>query len=371
MQKVFRESDLSDLNKFFSKKKFQNIFLVRGGLSYELSGAKEFIEKTFSISDSYSGFNINPQLEDLKKGIEQFKKSDYDCIIAIGGGSAIDMAKLISVFSHQEGDIEDVLNGKNAINDKKTPLLAMPTTAGTGAETTEFSVLYVDKKKYSVASKTMLPDYVYLSHQFSMTANSYLTACTGADAFCQAIESVWSINSTSESEEYAFKAVELIWRNLQNAVLNNNSEAKRLMQEASYLAGKAINMTKTTAPHAISYAFTSYYQIPHGHAVSISLPYFFEFNIYVTHNDCTDARGSSAVLERLNKLLVILNLNKGNVKEELNQFFKSIGLDTNISTLINNFNAHLIIDNVNIERLKNNPRMIKKGDIETFLVNNQ
>lgn len=367
MQKVFRDSNLSKLNIFFSKKNFQNIFLVKGGSSYVLSGAKEFMENTFSVSGSYSGFNINPQLEDLKKGIERFKKSNYDCIIAIGGGSVLDMAKLISVFAHQDGSIEDILSGKSTINDKKTPLLAIPTTAGTGAETTEFSVLYVDKKKYSVVSNTMLPNYVYLSHQFSLTASSYLTACTGADAFCQAIESVWSIHSSSESEKYAIKAVELIWNNLQEAVLNNTIDAKKNMQEASYLAGKAINITKTTAPHAISYAFTSYYNIPHGHAVSISLPYFFEFNGQITNKDCLDKRGSSAVLERLNKLFLIMNLNKTNVKEELISFFKSIGINTDISTLINSFDGRLIVDNVNIERLKNNPRRIRKSDIEAFI----
>ena len=369
MQKIYRD-DIGEFKHLLSEKKFQNIFLVRGGSSYELSGAKEFIEGTFNISAYFSGFDINPQLKDLEKGIEIFKKGNFDCIIAIGGGSAIDMAKLISVFAHQENSIDIILTDNKKINNNKTPLLAIPTTAGTGAEATAFSVLYVDKIKYSVASNTMLPDYVYLSHQFSLSANAYLTACTGADAFCQAIESVWSIHSTTESEKYATEAIELIWGNLQAAVTNNDVDAKRLMQEASFLAGKAINIAKTTAPHAISYAFTSYYQVPHGHAVSISLPYYFEFNCNINKHNCIDKRGSSAVLERLERLLHIMNLNKNNVKNELSLFFARIGINTFIPTLINNFDAQLIINNVNIERLKNNPRRINKEDIREFLIVN-
>ncbi len=366
MQEIF-SANKAELISLFSENKFQNIFLVRGGSSYELSGAKNFIEEVFNTSAHYSGFDMNPQLKDLEKGIEIFKKGHFDCIIAIGGGSVIDMAKLISVFVHQENSIEAILTDNKKINNKKTPLLAIPTTAGTGAEATAFSVLYVDKKKYSVASDTMLPNYVYLSHQFSLSANSYLTACTGADAFCQAIESVWSVHSTPESEKYAYKAVNLIWGNLHAAVTSNNIDAKKAMQEASFLAGKAINISKTTAPHAISYAFTSYYHIPHGHAVSISLAYFFEFNCNITNSDCLDKRGSSAVLKRLEELLKIMDLNKNNVKNKLISFFTSIGINTNISTLINSFDARLIIDNVNIERLKNNPRRISEGDIRGFL----
>ena len=367
MQKVFRDNNISDLTQVITTKKFKNIFLVRIRNSYEPSGAKKFIENNFNVSMSFYNFNTNPQLDDLTKGINLFKESNYDCIIAIGGGSTIDMAKLISVFAHQENCIESYLSGENTINNQKTPLIAIPTTAGTGAETTAFSVLYVDKTKYSVASKTMLPDYVYLSHRFSLSANSYLTACTGADAFCQAIESVWSVNSTPESEKYAYKTVHLIWNNLKDAVIHNSADAKRIIQEAAFLAGKAINISKTSAPHAISYAFTSYYHIPHGHAVSISLPYFFEFNCNISNDDCIDKRGSNAVIEKLNKLLQIIRLDKTNVKQELTSFFAFIGIETNISVLINNFDTSLIIDNVNIQRLKNNPREIKHDDLLDFV----
>lgn len=369
-QKIYRQEQLADLKQFTGNYNSEKIFLIRDENSYKNSGAKEFIENKLNISipETFSDFKLNPQLGDLKKGISLFKAGDYDLIIAIGGGSVLDMAKLISVMAHQDKSIEDIVQGKASLINLKTPLLSIPTTAGTGAEATSFAVLYINKVKYSVGSKSILPDYVYLSSEFTSSANSYLTACTGLDAFCQAIEAVWSVNSNPESEKYALEAVSLIWNNLQTAVLENDIKAKSIMQEAAFLAGKAINITKTTAPHAVSYAFTSYYNIPHGHAVALSLPFFFEYNYNVTDDDCNDKRGSESVKSRINKILKILDLDIKNIKPELITFFDSIHININISTLISDFDSEIIINNVNLERLKNNPRQLSKNTVADFLL---
>ena len=365
-QEIYRNKNLAEFKKFIGKYNQEKIFLVVDKSAYNISGAEDFIKNNLNVDVAFSDFNPNPQINDLKKGISIFNNGNYDLILAIGGGSVLDMAKLISIFAHQDNDIESVLKNQKLINNTKTPLLAIPTTSGTGAEATAFAVLYVDKVKYSVASKSIIPNYVYLSPEFTYSANSYLTACTGLDAFCQAIESVWSVNSTSESEAYAFEAVNLVWRNLYNAVNKNDKEAKSLMQEAAFLAGKAINIAKTTAPHAMSYAFTSYYKIPHGHAVALSLAYFFDYNCGISDADCIDKRGSEIVKSRINKLLKIINADAQNINSELVSFFDSIGINTNIQTLIKDFNSDIIINNVNIERLKNNPREINEKVIDDF-----
>ena len=340
-QEVFDENKFSELKTYIDSFDKNNIFIVADSSSYEVSGAKDFIESRIGLLEVpvFSNFNPNPQIEDLKKGIALFKAKKNDLIIAIGGGSVLDMAKLISIMAHQTNSLEAITKGEAAINGLKTELLAIPTTAGTGAEATAFSVLYINKKKYSVASKSILPDKVYLSSDFSMSAPPYLTASTGLDAFSQAIESVWSVNSNNESEKYGLKAIELVWQNLKKAVNENDKIAKQKMQEAAFLAGKAINITKTTAPHALSYGFTSYYNIPHGHAVSLSLPYFLEFNYVVTNSNCTDSRGADEVKNRINKILQILDSDISKVTEDLNNFFESIGINIKISSLINNFDA--------------------------------
>jgi len=368
-QILYRQGQYSDLKKFTETYSSENIFLVRGKSSYLNSGAKKFIENDLNLNDPVSFFNFenNPRIEDLKIGISLFKEGDYKLIIAIGGGSVLDMAKLISVMAHQDERIEDIVKKNTPLNKMKTPLLSVPATAGTGAEATSFAVLYIDKVKYSFADELVLPDYVYLTSEFSLSANPYLTACTGLDAFCQAVESIWSINSNEVSEKFAFEAVRIIWENLFSSVINDDKNAKIKMQEAAFLAGKAINITKTTASHAVSYAFSTYYDIPHGHAVALSLPFFFEFNSKVTDANCNDKRGSDAVKERLKKIMEILEMNSGNVKEGLTTFFKTLNINIDILSLIPDFNSEIIFKNINLERLKNNPAKVTENTISNFL----
>jgi len=368
-QILFQENQFEDLQHLIQENNFSNIFLVRGDKSFKDSGADSFIEKLVSSKRivSFLDFDTNPQLNDLIRGVELFRKSSFDLIIAIGGGSVLDMAKLISVFAHQKGAFDDIIRNNRIEANAKTPLLAIPTTAGTGAEATHFAVVYIDKSKYSVANSNILPDYVFLSSEFSASAQSYLTACTGLDAFSQAIESVWSVNSNSISEEFALKAIDLIWNNLANAANSNDKASKYVMQNAAYLAGKAINITKTTAPHAISYSFTSYYNIPHGHAVSLSLPFFMKYNYYVSELDCMDERGVDSIRDRMDKIMSIFNCNINTVEFELVKFFRALGIEINISKLISNLDKDLIVSNINTERLNNNPRKVTKRIINLFL----
>jgi alcohol dehydrogenase class IV len=368
-QKVLETKQFDALKKIVVKVDASKVFLLRGGKSFQKSGAEEFIRKLLPDQrfTSFFEFEPNPQLEDLKKGVALFNSGNFELIIAIGGGSVLDMAKLISVFAHQETDFEEIIQGKAKLTANKTPVLTIPTTAGSGAEATRFAVVYIGKQKYSVYHELMLPDTVYLDPAFLTTASPYLTACAGLDAFCQAIESVWSVNANDESQNYALEAISLIWRNLKKAVLENDAAAKGHMQQASYLAGKAINITKTTAPHALSYAFTSYYGIPHGHAVALSLPFFMEYNYQLNENNCTDPRGVDAVKGRIDKMLDLLGLHISEVKSALAHFFEILGVNTRIWTLIKNFDPNIIIDNVNVERLSNNPRQVSKTDIAGFL----
>jgi alcohol dehydrogenase class IV len=368
-QQVFRKHDIAELKNIVNKTDAQHIFLVRDKKSYFSSGADVFIKQLLEKNEqlkAFDDFEPNPQLSHVKKAVALFKKGTFELIIAIGGGSTLDMAKLISIFAHQEENFEDLIKSKNQLKEIKTPVLAIPTTSGSGAEATQFAVLYIDKTKYSVEHTLILPDYVYLSSEFSGSAKPYLTACTGLDAFCQAVESIWSIHSNAKSETFALKAALLVWDNLPKAVFSNDKTARENMQEAAYLAGKAINITKTTVSHALSYAFTSYYNIPHGHAVALSLPFFLKYNYEVTPYDCVDNRGPEAVKERIRCLLSSLNLSIDEAPEAFKNFFNAIEININISTLIKEFNPSLIAQNVNLQRLGNNPRKITSKVITAF-----
>jgi len=368
-QTVFFSEEIDNMKTALKDSFLGNIFLVRGKSSFENSGAESFIKQNFDNRrvDSFYDFNPNPQITDLKKGIELFNRKKYQIIIAIGGGSVLDMAKLISVFAHQPDDIEDYILNNSRFTNISTPLLAIPTTAGSGAEATHFSVLYIDKDKYSVANDSLLPNYVYIASEFSERANSYLTACTGIDAFSQAIESVWSVNCTIGSKNYALEAIKKIWDNLFKSVHQKDKNSMEQLSIASHLSGKAINITKTTAPHAFSYAFTSYYNIPHGHAVALSLPFFFKYNANISDKDCIDKSGVDNVKVRINDILDILGIQSSEIESVLINFIESLGLNLNIEELIPDFNPSILIDNINIERLSNNPRKVTDKTISDFL----
>ena len=202
----------------------------------------------------FSDYSSNPRLEDVKAGVKALRGNNCDCIVAIGGGSSIDTAKCIKFYSHVD-----------------LPLMAVPTTSGTGSEATHFAVIYKNGKKHSIADERLMPDYVILQPQLLKTLPAYQRKCTMLDALCQAIESWWSRMATPESIEYSKTAIKLLLDNM-DSYLKNEDEGNNNMLRASNLAGKAINITTTTAPHAMSYKLTSLYGLPHGHAVALCLP---------------------------------------------------------------------------------------------------
>ncbi len=359
------------LEKILSKNEPQNIFLVSAKNSFISSGAKKVIFNKLQHINTYHFFDFSPniKLEELEKAIQIFQKGNYDLIIAVGGGSVIDMAKLINIFSCQREPIEKYLNSNAKISIKPLPLIAIPTTSGSGSEATHFAVLYKDKTKFSVAHQYILPDIAIVDPQFTMNLPSNITAETGADALCQAIESYWSIYSTDESLKYAKEAIQLIRKSLYQAVTNPNKEARENMALASHLAGKAINITKTTAPHAISYPFTSYYGINHGHAVALTLGAILVYNYDVTENDIQDTRGTVFVKNRISDICDMFECKTVHeCQHAINNLLNNIGIELSLNKLNVN-NIEIIVNNVNTERLINNPRIITKEKLRKMLLN--
>lgn len=315
------------------------ILLVTGKKSFETSGAQEFILNNIpseAIVLRYSDFENNPNITDLLKGIKTANDFNPSVIIAIGGGSVIDMGKLIRFFYTHSGEI---LTGPYVTTRIGIPLIAIPTTAGTGCEATHFAVLYDDqKKKHSIANNAILPDCAIINPVLTYNQTPYLTACSGFDALAQAIEAYWNKNATTKSDEYAQKAINLIYDTLPKVVANPTPDLRDRMAEGAYWAGKAINITKTTAPHAFSYPFTAFYGIPHGHAVAIVFPYIADFNL-------KKIKQSNFKIEKIKELFGL------EIVRNLQYYCKSIGLHM----LHNQYDMGLLKNGINIDRLKNNP----------------
>lgn len=366
------ENKIQELLTLLNQYSARNIFLVTGKNSYQSSGVKDILKnllKGFKVTRFFD-FENNPEITDVKKGIDIFKGRQYDIVIAVGGGSVIDMSKLINILSQQEGKCEDLILRESEIFKKGKPLICIPTTAGSGSEATHFAAVYINNKKYSLTHSFILPDIAIVDPRFTYNLPKYITASTGLDALSQAIESYWNVTSTTESKLYSKKAIKTIIKYLPEVVKNNSKKARFKMSMAAYFAGKAINITKTTAPHAVSYPFTSFFNIAHGHAVALTLPYFLEFNYYVNENDAIDKRGSQYVRNTLIEVCNLMGFDSiEKTKKGLIDFIEESGLTLNLKTLgiRNNNDINLILDNVDAERIQNNPRLVKIENIRDFI----
>jgi len=344
------------------------LFLVVDKPAWLASGAKEILEPLFlqTATNWFTDFELNPKLEDVERGIETYRKCQPDLVIALGGGTAIDLAKLIGSLAAQTASARDIATNRASIEAPGKPLMAIPTTAGTGSEATHFAVVYVDGDKYSVAHPSLLPRYAVVDSRLTTSLPKRITAATGLDAFCQAIESMWSVAATEESMRYATEAARLAFGNLVTATNSPTPEARKAMSSASHLAGKAINITKTTASHALSYALTSQQGVPHGMAVALTLAPMLAFNAEVNDEDCNDPRGAVAVRDRISLILDILGAdNIDDARASITNLLLQIDCPVKFEAVgVKTFDElKCIVDSVNAERLSNNPRRASQNQL--------
>lgn len=283
----------------------------------------------------YTRIEPNPKYEEVQAALNELREVSIDCIVAVGGGSVIDFAKAFRYLS------------KRAI-----PLTAVPTTAGTGSEATQFAVIYKDGAKQSIDDPSLLPETVILDSSLSEAAPRALKASCAMDAYCQAIESWWARRATDESRGYALRALELCRSCLVDAVNTRDAVANEQMLLGAHLAGKAINISRTTAAHALSYKLTSGYGIPHGHAVALCMPKLFRLNV-----------GS---IEDLGPLLTALGTSVDQFESHFRHLMRSVGLETDLRAL-GVPDPALIVDAVNPQRLANNPRKLSRAEMMQLL----
>jgi alcohol dehydrogenase class IV len=318
----------------------------------------------------HCGFSQNPKLDELTPAVDAFRAGAFDVVVAIGGGSVIDTAKLINVFAHHEDSTAELITSASVIARRGVPLIAVPTTAGSGSEATHFAVVYRGHVKYSIASPCLLPDVAIVDPALTFSLPPRLTAITAMDAFAQAIESYWCVHSTEESKRYAHRAIALVLEHVRDSVACPAPRVRRAMSKAAYLAGRAINITKTTAAHALSYPLTSYFGIPHGHAACLTLGQLLLFNSNVTDRDVIDPRGVSyvhGVVKDLVDMMGCADPRQG--CQAIESLIDAVGLQTRLRALgiRRNDAVNLVVNNVNVERLVNNPRALNHDALTTVV----
>jgi len=281
-KKVFLTSD-PDLVKFGIVKKVSDI-LENAGIEYSL----------------YTDIKANPTIENVQHGVEEFKASGADCIVAVGGGSAMDTSKAIGIIITNP-EFEDVrsLEGLSPTKNPCVPIIAVPTTAGTAAEVTiNYVITDVEKKrKFVCVDAHDIPVVAVVDPDMMNSMPAALTAATGMDALTHAIEGYITKGAWELSDMFHIKAIEIIGRSLRGAVANT-AEGREGMALGQYVAGMGFSNVGLGVDHSMAHTLSAYYDTPHGKACAILLPTIMAFNADYTgekYKDIAIAMGVEGV----------------------------------------------------------------------------
>ncbi|WP_040976660.1 iron-containing alcohol dehydrogenase [Necropsobacter massiliensis] len=306
-----------------------------------------------------------PPLKKVNQIYQTAKQFNAEMLIGIGGGSAMDTAKLVAILLNNDVELQDIVDGKTRFINRGIPTLMVPTTSGTGSEATPNSIVLIPERelKVGVVDEKMLPNCVILDPTMTVGLPPHITANTGIDALCHAVECYISKKASPFSDTFALKAVELIGRSIRTAYRNGkNLQAREDMLLGSYFGGASIATSSTVAIHALSYPLGGKYHIPHGLSNAILLPDVMKFNLDVCEEKfaklanamnldiqgCTQRQAAEKLIEEFYALIRDLN-----IKCDL----KAVGITKD--TLSELADAALTVKRL----LDNNPKEMTKTDI--------
>lgn len=351
----------------------ENKLMIVTDIGVEQAGL--LIDIKNSLKESNIEFEVfnevepNPNAELIKTGLEFLEKTEADTLLAIGGGSSIDTAKAIAAMATNSGNILDY-EGLNKLKEPPLPVIAVPTTAGTGSEVTASTVVTNNETffKAVIVSPYLYPELAILDPLLTLSCPPSITAATGMDALTHAIESYVSKEANTISQALALQAIRMIKDNLPKSYfVGTDISSRSNMMEASMIAGFAFSQSRLGNVHAISHSFGGIFNIPHGIANAVILPYVLKFNLPACPGKMKDIaialgedvvnlsedeasqKALSKVIE-LNKLLDI----PSNVKE----------LGVNLDKL-----SKIVEDSMSSANIKVNPRLTESKDIEQIITN--
>lgn len=247
--------------------------------------AADYLKTVDIKTDAFTEIEANPSVATVEKATEKFKESGADFIVAFGGGSPMDVAKAVGVVAKYGGSITEY-EGAHKVPGPIIPLIAIPTTAGTGSEVTAFSVITDHSRDYklTVFSYELLPAYAILDAELITTAPASVAAACGIDAFIHAEEAYISTAASPFSDAMAEKAMALIGKNIRRFVANREDmEAAEAMMVGSLFAGIAFSFARLGNVHAMSHPVSAFFDVPHGVANAVLLPVVAEYNALADH----------------------------------------------------------------------------------------
>lgn len=327
----------NDISLIIKKNKLNNIFIVTGPNIYKKGLLNELENNLKQNNINYYIFNkteSNPTINNVLKAKKEYIENKCSAIIAFGGGSPMDLAKILGASIVTNKPINK-MKGLLKIRKKLPLLIAIPTTAGSGSETTLAAVITDDNHiKYPINDFCLIPKYVLLDYKLTLSLPKNITCTTGMDALTHAIEAYIGQSLTNETKMYSLKAIELILNNLFKAYQYNDEEAKNNMLIASFYAGCAFTKSYVGYVHALAHAIGGKYNLPHGLLNAIILPkvlikydksiykkiaFIAKANNIATENDNNESSFNkfiNYILELNNKMNIptkIMNLNENDI----------------------------------------------------------
>ncbi len=274
-----RVSELADIAKELG---VERGLLVADPFFFTNGLAEKIIEESQgAIIASFGELSPNPDVSEVDACAELIREKSIGFVVALGGGSSMDCAKAASAVALTEDSICKYHGTGVPIPEEHLPLIAVPTTAGTGSEVTKVSVLtnHANGKKAPINSTSFYPAYAVIDPELTYTMPPKVTAATGIDVLCHAMEGFWSKGHQPICDACALHATKLVFKYLYRAYQNpKDEEAREKMCEASLIAGLAFTIPLTTSSHACSFPLTNIYHIPHGEACGLTIDYFARIN---------------------------------------------------------------------------------------------
>jgi 1,3-propanediol dehydrogenase len=294
---IFGKGSLNQIGECCIRLGASRVFLVadQGVIQYGwIEKALPFIKNIGLDYQIWSDFSANPRDFEVEEGALLYLDTGCDAVLAIGGGSAIDAAKAVATLTTNKGAIQDY-EGIDLIHTPLPPLIVVPSTAGSGSEVSQFSIIADSKRKIkmTIISKSLVPDIAISDPLILSTVNSKLTRHTGMEALSHAIEAFLSLAATDLTNVHALHAIKLISSNLRASVASQvNEEAKVAMAQASLQAGLAFSNAILGLVHAMTHQVGGLLDLPIGEISSILLPYVMRFNLISSMDKYVEIAGA-------------------------------------------------------------------------------
>ena len=337
--------------------------------------AAKYLEDAGMKVDIFTEIEANPSVTTVEKATDAFKEAGADFIVALGGGSPMDVAKAVGVTAKYGGSITEY-EGAHKVPGKIIPLIAIPTTAGTGSEVTAFSVITDHSRDYklTVFSYELFPSYAILDPELLTSAPASVAAACGIDAFIHAEEAYVSTAASPFSDAMAEKAMELIGKNIRRFVARRTDlEAAEAMLTGSLFAGIAFSFARLGNVHAMSHPVSAFFDVPHGVANAVLLPVIAEYNALADHGRYltiyNDISPVPAYEDEFEPMILV---------DAIRDLCDDIGIPANLTEAINNASKNGMVSREEIEskieamavdamksgNIAVNPRSSRQCDIE-------